>query len=112
VVEQFGLYVGAYGLALQSIIHPDMQVVVVGDDELARRLEVAALFRYAANKSVVRLSHKQIAARDLPPSLAESLPNMPELLDKKTYALVCSGASCMLPISDEETLMATLAEAV
>jgi uncharacterized protein YyaL (SSP411 family) len=112
VVQHFGLYVGSFGLALQTVIHPRLQVVVVGEDEHARRLEAVALFRYAANKSVVRLSHRKILQGDLPEALAETLPNLPELRDGRTYALVCSGTSCMAPINDEETLLATLATAI
>jgi uncharacterized protein YyaL (SSP411 family) len=112
VVEHFGLYVGSYGLALQTLIHPRLQVVIVGDDEQARRLEAAAMFRYAANKSVVRLRAEQIEKREIPPALCETLPNLPEEWRGKTYALVCSGASCLPPISDEEELMKTLGDAV
>jgi len=112
VVEHFGMYVGSYGQALQTLIHPQLQVVIIGEDELARRLEVAALFRYAANKSVVRLNQGQIINKDLPEALAETLPNIPELWDGRTYALVCSGSSCMAPIEDEEVLMKTLADAI
>jgi len=112
VVEHFGLYVGSFGLALQALAHPQLQVVVVGEGELARRLEAAALFRYAANKSVVRLTEAQIEKREMPQALCETLPKLQELWRGKTYALVCSGASCMPPITDEETLMGSLAEAM
>jgi len=112
VVEHFGLYVGSYGLALQTLVHPRLQVVVVGEGETARRLEAVALFRYAANKSVVRLTQQQILEKQLPEALAETLPNLPELWDGKTYALVCSGSSCLAPIDDEDELLKVLAESV
>ena len=103
VVEHFGLYAGTYALALERFLLPHLQVVVVGEDDLARRLFAAANRRYAVNKSVVRLSRRQIAD-GLPPALAETLPHLPQLQGGESFAVVCQGAACQPPVSDPEQL--------
>lgn len=103
IVEHFGLYAGTYALALERFLLPHHQVVVVGEDDLAQRLFAAANRRYAVNKSVVRLSRRQIAA-GLPPALAETLPHLPQLQSGESFAVVCQGAACQPPVSDPEQL--------
>jgi uncharacterized protein len=108
VAEQFGLYAGAYGLALQRYLLPPVQVCIVGDDEEARRLAVIATARYAVNKTVLRFPRSLVDARALPPSLAETLPNLPELRDGRSFAVVCSGTSCQPPVHQAEALIELL----
>ncbi len=110
VVEQFGLYAGMYGLALLRFLLPPTQVVVVGSGQRARELAAMAVARYAVNKSVVRLRPEQATAENLPPALAETLPNLPESADG--IALVCQGMSCQPPTSEPETLLEALQAAV
>ncbi len=115
VVEHFGLYAATYALALQRMVTPPVQVCVIGDDEAARRLEAAALRRYAVNKSVVRLKRMQLGVLPpilLPPALQETLPYLP--LPKTgprardSFAVVCSGSSCQPPVWSAEDLEALL----
>jgi uncharacterized protein YyaL (SSP411 family) len=96
IVEHFGLYAASYGLALQRMITPPVQVCIVGADDHARQLEAIALRRYAVNKSVIRLRKDQIAA--LPPALAGTLPFLPFV--EGSYAVVCSGNTCQPPVTD------------
>ena len=42
VVTHFGLYAGTYGLALERLLLPPVQVVVIGEDAAADELEAAA----------------------------------------------------------------------
>ena len=91
VAEQFGLYAGAYGLALRRYLLSPVQVCVIGDDEEARRLAVIATARYAVNKTVLRFPRSAVKVEMLPPSLAETLPHLPELGDGRSFAVVCSG---------------------
>jgi uncharacterized protein YyaL (SSP411 family) len=105
VVEHLGLYAATYGLALQRMLQRPVQVCVIGDDAEARKLEAVALARYAVNKSVVRLRRDQIS--NLPPTLAETLPHLPELRnkDEDSFAVVCSHNSCQPPVKTVEALM-------
>ncbi len=108
IVEHFGLYAASYGLALQRLIRPAVQICVIGEDAEALRLEAVALARYAVNKSVVRLCREQLAA--LPPSLAETLPHLPVLQEAGvgSFAIVCSGNICLPPATDVDGLRAAL----
>ncbi|WP_245817944.1 thioredoxin domain-containing protein [Granulicella rosea] len=105
VVEHLGLYAASYGLALQRMVQAPVQVCVIGSDELASELEKTALNRYAVNRSVVRLRQDQLGA--LPPSLAQTLPHLPETAE--SFAVVCSGFICMPPIASVERLAEVLA---
>ncbi|MEO8735426.1 MAG: thioredoxin domain-containing protein [Edaphobacter sp.] len=104
VVEHFGLYAASYGLALQRMVLGTVQVCVIGDDGDARRLEAAALARYAVNKSVVRLRKEQLNA--LPPALAETLPHLPEM--SGSVAVICTGRGCLPPVRTVAELIAAM----
>jgi uncharacterized protein len=107
VVEHFGLYAGSYGLALERMLLPAIQVVVVGEDEQAEHLDLAAMARFAVNKSVIRLTRAQISA-GLPPLLEETLPQLPQLGGTASFAVVCQGNACLPPVSDPEELLRML----
>ena len=109
IVEHFGLYAGTYHLALQRFLLPPVQVVVIGDAG-ADELEAAATARYAVNKSVIRLSHAQANAANLPPMLAESIPHLPQLQIGSPVAIVCRGLQCLPPVSTAEELLAALGD--
>jgi uncharacterized protein YyaL (SSP411 family) len=106
VVEHFGLYAASYGLALQRMVLRAVQVCVIGDDAVARRLEAVALARYAVNKSVIRLRRDQLQA--LPKALAETLPHLPGLKGEGSFAVVCSGNGCLPPVSTVDELIAAM----
>ena len=108
VVEHFGLYAGTYGLALERLLLPPIQVVVIGEDEHAHQLAAMATARYAVNKSVIALHREQITAANLPPVLAETLPALPLLKDQASFAVVCRGNTCQPPTSDAEELLKEL----
>jgi uncharacterized protein YyaL (SSP411 family) len=106
IVEHFGLYAASYGLALERMILPPVQVCIVGSDAQAADLERAALARYAVNKSVVRIASMEA----LPPSLAETLPHLPKV--EGSYAVLCSGFSCQPPMTSVEDLMEAVTRAL
>jgi uncharacterized protein len=108
IVEHFGLYAGTYGLALELLLLPPVQVVVIGAGAEARKLAAMATARYAVNKRVIVLRPEQVVAAELPPVLAETLPNLPELRSGKAFAVVCKGASCLPPTNDAEKLLEEL----
>jgi hypothetical protein len=94
VVSHFGLYAGTYGLALERLLLPPVQVVVIGEDAAADELEAAAMVGYAVNKSVIRLTGSP-GADSLPPLLAETLPHLKR---ERSVAVVCKGTSCLPPV--------------
>ena len=106
VVEHFGLYAASYGLALRRMVEAPVQVVVVGMDAAADELERGALRGFAVGKSVVRL---RSAGGGLPPSLAETIPHLPE--QGGSFAVVCRGFSCGLPVGTVEGLLGALGSA-
>ena len=105
VVSHFGLYAGTYGLALERLLLPPLQIVVIGEDATADELEAAATVGYAVNKSVIRLSPAQVAG-ELPPLLAETLPHLK--LDR-SVAVVCKGTSCLPGVFVPHQLLEVLA---
>jgi uncharacterized protein len=107
VVTHFGLYAGTYGLALERLLLPPVQVVVIGEDASADELEAAATVGYAVNKSVIRLTQSQVAG-ELPPVLAETLPLLPGLNAGHSLAVVCKGTSCLPPVREPEQLLELL----
>jgi hypothetical protein len=112
IVEHFGLYAGTYGLALELLLLPPVQVVVIGEGVEARRLAATATARYAVNKRVVVLHPDQVTAENLPTVLAETLPHLPELGSGTAFAVVCKGMSCLPPASDPEKLLEALNSAL
>jgi uncharacterized protein YyaL (SSP411 family) len=105
IVEHFGLYAGTYGLALELLLLPAVQVVVIGEGIEAKKLAAIATARYAVNKQVIVLRPEQVTAENLTPVLAETLPHLPELGSEAAFAVVCRGTSCQPPTSDPEELL-------
>jgi uncharacterized protein YyaL (SSP411 family) len=108
VVEHFGLYAGTYGLALERLLLPAVQVVIIGEDEQAHQLTAMATARYAVNKSVITLCREQVTLENLPPVLAETLPALPLLQEQTSFAVVCRGNTCQPPTGDGEELLKEL----
>ncbi|HEY1742923.1 MAG TPA: thioredoxin domain-containing protein, partial [Granulicella sp.] len=102
VVEHFGLYAASYGLALRRAVESSTQICIAGSDDNARELEIAAIFGFAVNKSVIRVG------QELPPALAETLPNLPPV--EGSYAVVCKGNTCLPPIQSVDALLDVLRE--
>ncbi len=110
--EQFGIYAGTFGIAATWLSRPHTQVVVVGEDEDAAALLKAAQAPFAVNKSVVHLTDSEAVAQNLPPVLAETVPNLPALKQKKSIAIVCTNFACQPPMTSPEELTKTLRETI
>ncbi len=110
--EGFGIYAGTYGIAATWMAHPHTQVVVIGNDTNADALLRAAVEPFAVNKSVVRLTDSEVAAQNLPPVLAETIPNLPALQEGKSVAIICSNFACRPPIDNPEEMSVALREAL
>jgi uncharacterized protein YyaL (SSP411 family) len=91
---------------------PHTQVVVVGEDAAADALLRAASAPFAVNKSVVHLSDSEAVAQNLPAVLAETVPNLPALKEKKSFAIVCTNFTCQPAVADPEELSSLLRTAI
>ncbi len=110
LAPQFGMFAGTYGIAGVWLAGAPTQVVVIGNDAAADALRRAALAPFAFNKEVLHLTDSELAPQNLPPALAETLPNLPGVKEGKTAAVVCSGFVCRPPIADPGELSRILAE--
>ena len=108
VAAQHGIFAATYGLAVARFFQPHTQVVVVGNDEAATALYRAATRPLGLNTAVLRLDAGKVVAQNLPPALAETIPNLPALTERRSFAVVCSGFACQPPIFDEEELARAL----
>lgn len=108
IAEQFGIYAGTYGLASIWMSRPHLQVVIVGTGEQAQALYRSAVHPFALNKTVLHITDNEAAAAYLPPSLAETVPNLPGVKEGKAVAIVCSNFACQPPITEPEELLETV----
>ncbi len=105
---QYGIFGATYGIAGVHFSQPHVQVVIVGHGEKADGLGKAALAGFAINKVVFQLSANEAVAQNLPPALAETIPNVPGLGESGAMAIVCSNFTCQPPVSEEKRLMEML----
>jgi uncharacterized protein YyaL (SSP411 family) len=105
---QYGLFAATYGIAAVHLSEPHTQVVIIGSGELTERLYDAAVAPYAASKAVLKLAPSKAVAPNLPPALAETIPQLPAVKQKQTIAVICAGFTCQPPISDPEELSNSL----
>jgi uncharacterized protein YyaL (SSP411 family) len=118
VAGQHGIFAATYGLAVMHFSQPHTQVVIVGKDEVAAELYRAAVRPLGLSMAVLRLDADKAVAQNLPPVLAETIPNLPALgggrsfdgrsFDGRSFAVVCSGFACQPPIFDAQELGRTL----
>ena len=64
------------------------------------------------NKSVVHLTDSEAVAQNLPPVIAETVPNLPGLKEGKSLAIVCTNFACQPPVHEVEELSAMLRQAI
>jgi uncharacterized protein len=115
VAEQFGIFAATYGIAVIHLLENPVQVVVIGDHErekTAKSLAAAAGTAFAFNKSVLRLTTNQAVAGNLPPTLAATIPNLPQLNSGESFAVLCSGFACQPPLTDPAELQRALESAL
>jgi uncharacterized protein len=109
---KFGIFAATYGIAAVHVAQPHTQVIVLGDDALAEQLYTAAAGFFGFNKAVLKLAANKAVPQNLPPALAESIPQLPAIREGESVAVVCSGFSCQPPVSSAEQLRRSLAQAV
>ncbi|MFY9560353.1 MAG: thioredoxin domain-containing protein [Terriglobales bacterium] len=102
--EKYGMFAATYALAVVHFTQPHSQVVIVGQDQLADHLQRAALQTLSLTKAVLRLPASLAVPQNLPPALAETIPNLPALGENRSFAVICSGSTCQPPISEAAEL--------
>jgi len=110
VAGQYGMFGATYGLAGIHFSRPHTQVIILGEGESAEELYSAATRSFALTKSVIQFPPNEAVAANLPPALAELIPNFPAPVAGESVALVCSGFSCLPPVRDVSSLERTLEE--
>jgi uncharacterized protein len=108
VAGQHGIFAATYGLAVMHFIQPHTQVVIIGRDEVATDLYRTAVRPLGLSTAVLRLDTDKAVAQNLPPALAQTIPNLPALREGQSFAVVCSGFTCQPPIFDAEELARAL----
>jgi uncharacterized protein YyaL (SSP411 family) len=104
VAAQHGIFASTYGLAVARFFEPHTQVVIIGNDDTATKLYHAALRELSLNRAVLRLDADKVVAQNLPPALAETIPNLPALSEERSFAVVCSGFACQPPVFEVQEL--------
>jgi uncharacterized protein len=114
MAEQFGIFAATYGIAVVHLLENLVQVVVIaedGDHDAAEKLYAAAVAPFAFPKTTLRLAANQVVRENLPPALAATIPNLPALGAGKSFAVLCSGSTCQLPIFDAGELHGAMGKA-
>ncbi|HEX6770845.1 MAG TPA: thioredoxin domain-containing protein, partial [Acidobacteriaceae bacterium] len=109
IVEHFGLFAGSYGLALERLLATPQQIVIVGDDDEAARMESVAREGFAVNKMVLRVPRAVLESGSLPPVLRSTITQLPGLQNAESFAVVCQGTQCLPPVRGVAELQAALA---
>jgi uncharacterized protein len=98
--EQYGIFAATYAIAAVHFTRPHVQVVITGKGGIGDQLESTALAPFSTTKSVIRLTENELVRANLPPSLAETLPNLPAAKSGEQVALICSNFACQPPLRD------------
>ncbi len=75
-------FAATFGIAAAHFLEDPLQVVVIegdSDAENAKDLYAAAVAPFSFGKSTLRLAANQAVAQNLPPVLAETIPNLPQV---------------------------------
>ncbi len=112
VAGQYGLFAATFGIAGVHLSSPHIQVAIVGNDERAEQLYREAVKPFSVSKSVLKFDFDKAVPQNLPPALAETIPQLAVLQQAQTVAVVCSGFTCQPPISDPEQLARSLRQPI
>jgi len=111
VAGQFGIFAATYGVAATYYSQPHTQVVVLGEGNLADELYAAAINSFQFGCAVLKIASQEAVPENLPPALAETIPNLAAAKHGKTVAVICSNFACQPPIADPNELKAVLSGA-
>jgi len=110
VAGQYGLFVATYGIAGLQLSQPHTQVVVVGTGEASDQLYRQAVGPFSLTKAVLKLDFHEAVPENLPPVVAQIIPQLPSIRERQPAAILCSGFTCQPPVSDAEKLGRLLQE--
>jgi uncharacterized protein YyaL (SSP411 family) len=99
---QYGIFAATYGIAAVHFTQPHDQLVIIGEDKSAEEFYAVAVKRFSATRSVIKLTPNGAVQQNLPPSLAETIPNLKK---NKTIAVLCQNQTCLPPIESLEELL-------
>jgi uncharacterized protein len=105
---QHGMFAATYGLAVARFTRPHTQIVIIGRDAAAAALWRVARQRLSLSSAVLRLDADKAVAQNLPPVLADAVPNLPALAEQRSFAVVCSDFSCQPPVFEVGDLVRVL----
>jgi uncharacterized protein YyaL (SSP411 family) len=106
--SQYGIFAATYGIAATYAAYPHEHVVIIGEDETASKLFQQAVASAGFGRTVLKLKFGQAAAQNLPPALANTIPQLPDVKAGRTTAIVCSGFTCKPPAHTGEELKSLL----
>ena len=109
---KFGIFAATYAIAAVHFLQPHTQIVVIGEDDRADQLRAIASGFFAFNTTVLKLAASKVVPQNLPPALAETIPQLPAVNEGRSVAVVCTGFSCQPPITDPEQLRRSLGVAL
>ena len=113
IAEHYGMFAATYGIAVTLFTNAHTDVVIVGQGQSADQLYAAAVAAFFLGKSVLRLpAENEAMPQNLPPALADTIPNLPAVKEGNPVAVVCSNFTCRPPFNDAEALAAALREAL
>ncbi len=122
VAEQFGIFAATYGIATAYLLESPVQVVIIAEDHAPEADEIyaAAVAPFSFKKTVLRLKANQAVAENLPPVLAATIPNLPDLPGLRSteaaavrpFAVLCSGTACQPPVHNAHELRQALQKAI
>jgi uncharacterized protein YyaL (SSP411 family) len=105
---KFGIFAATYAIASVHFLQPHTQIVVIGEDDRAEQLRAIASGFFAFNTTVLKLTASKVVPQNLPPALAETIPQLPVINGGKSVAVICTGFSCQPPVADPEELRRSL----
>jgi uncharacterized protein YyaL (SSP411 family) len=110
IAAQYGLFAATYGLAAVLFSEHPTQVVITGPagDAAAQKLEDAANGVFRLGKAVLRVTPES-SLENLPAALRQTVPHLPK---DKAVAVVCSGTTCLPPVSDADELKRVLEKGI
>ena len=108
LADKYGIFAATYGIAAVHLSQPHTQVVIIGNDARAGELHAVAVAPFAFGKTVLKLAANEAVPQNLPPALAETIPQLPTVKEEKTAAIICSAFTCQPPVSEAEELARNL----
>lgn len=101
---QYGIFAATYAIAGLYFYESRTQIVILGVDDKAERLYRIAIKAFRLGKAVARFKFNQAVPQNLPPALAETIPEFSTAAGLNSTAMICSNFTCLPPISNPEEM--------